>query len=167
MQLPVSLEFQLESEAAMACWKSFGWPSPRMRFWKSLLDYWLWFAGFFIGLATAFAGGYDLAACLILSIICWYILSLRRASESLPFQWRSRKVRVDLAENGITEHAEGIQKFIPWDSMEAWHRCASFILIELRNHTAAIIADRDVSGQPIDLQQMANLLLERGVKERK
>lgn len=167
MQLPVSLEYNLGADACLVDWASFGGPNTAKPFWLAIMHGWLWFAGLFLGLACAAVSGHDFAACLILVIIVWLVLALRRDAQTIPAQWRSRRIRLDISDDGITEHDEGVQAFMPWSSMLFWLRRDRFVLIRLRNHLAAIIADHDVNGQPIDLQEIANLLLERGVKERK
>lgn len=167
MKLPVSLEYELGAEACLLDWASFGGPTTAKPFWVALMHGWMWFTGLFLGLGCALAGGYVFAASLILVIIVWLILSLRRDASVMPAQWRSRRVRLDITSDGMTEHDEGVQAFMPWSSMRWWKSRGAFLFITLQNNLIAIIADRDSGGQPINLQEIANLLLERGVNERK
>ena len=48
MQLPVSFEYELGTEAYVAHVMSFGGQSPRRKFWADVLHCWQWFAGLII-----------------------------------------------------------------------------------------------------------------------
>lgn len=166
MQLPVSLEYALGPEAHVAQVASLGGLPAQRRFWHSLLQCWQTFTGLLIGLVCAFGGGFAFAGSLILVIITTLLMHLRQSAAAVPIQSRARKVRLEITDLGMAEHDEGVQAFMPWASMQRWKKQNGFLFIELRNHLSAIIASTDDQGHPINLEEIANLLREHGVKER-
>lgn len=167
MKLPVSLEYDLGADAhtalAAACMQGV---APA-RFGRTLLGLWPIYLGLVIGAGCAIANGFAFVACMIAALIGWLLILTWRSVSAVPAFARARHVRLDIADFGMTEHDEGVQAFMPWHSMYRWKRQDRFLIIELRNYLNAIIADRDVNGQPINLEEITNLLLEHAVKERK
>ena len=166
MQLPVSLEYELGTEAHVAHIASVTGLPLRSYFWHSVLYNWQCLTGLMIGLGCAFVGGFVFLGSLILVIIVSLLVQLRRSCSMMPAHARKRRIRLDISAAGMTEHDEEVQAYMPWSSILRWKRHAGFLFIELRNHYAAIIAATDASGQPINLEEIANLLREHGVKER-
>ena len=168
MRLPVSLEYELGPSAYMASLAVSTGRSPSRRFLTLLLTYWPWFAGLAIGLWCAVRGGDVFLGSMILAVIGYMIWSTKRSVEVPPADYRAnRNTRLDLTENGMTGHSEeGVQTIMPWSSMRQWIREGDFLFVQFRHDQYAVIASTDSSGAPIDLDEIAGLLIERGVRER-